>query len=146
TSAHRSSILSCALDAASCVLMHEDERTLMLLMAYAHLQQRSLAKAEVLYAALLSIDPDDAVAAKGLACVQLESESPQAALTVLDSIADPGDPGGAVRFLRARAFAQLERVEDAQLAMQAFRAARRSTRRVVDEAETVSAAAECGGC
>ena len=104
--------------------MQDDERTLMLLLAYVHLQQGTAAKAETLYAALVTLDSGDALAAKGLAWARLEAGKPKAALAVLDGIVGPGEPGAVVQLLRARAFAQLGQVEDAQVAMRAFGAAR----------------------
>ncbi len=106
--------------------MHEDERTLMLLLAYVHLQHRAPAKAETLYAALAALDPSDGLAAKGLAWARLESGKPKAALAVLDSITGPGEPSAVVQLLRARAFAQMDALEDAQVAMRAFTTARAS--------------------
>ncbi|WP_129781722.1 type III secretion apparatus assembly chaperone SctY [Peristeroidobacter soli] len=108
--------------------MHEDERTLLLLLAYVHLQHSAPAKAETLYAALVALNPNDALAAKGLACARLESGKPKAALAVLDGIVGPGEPSAVVQLLRARAFAQLDQSQDAQVAMRAFAAARTSKR------------------
>ena len=104
--------------------MQEDERTLLLLLAYVHLQQGAPAKAETLYAALVALDSGDSLAAKGLAWARLEAGKPKAALAVLDGIVGPGEPGAVVQLLRARAFAQLGQIEDAQVAMRAFGAAR----------------------
>lgn len=105
--------------------MQEDERTLMLLLAYVHLQQGAVGKAETLYGALVALDPRDAHAAKGLAWARLEAGKPKAALDALDGIVGVGEPGATVQLLRARAHAQLGFVEDAQVAMRAFGVARR---------------------
>ena len=108
--------------------MQEDERTLMLLLAYVHLQQGAAGKAETLYAAIVALDSDDALAAKGLAWARLEAGKPKAALAVLDGIVGPMEPGAVVQLLRARAFAQLDQIDDAQVAMRAFGAARAAKR------------------
>ena len=104
--------------------MQEDERTLLLLLAYVHLQHGAPAKAETFYAALASLDPGDALAAKGLASARLEAGKPKAALDVLDGIVGPGEPSAVVQLLRARAFAQMDAIEDARVAMRAFAIAR----------------------
>ncbi len=44
----------------------------------------------------------------------------QGALSVLDAITGPGEPGSVMQLLRARALAQLGQLEDAQVAMRAF--------------------------
>ncbi|MEJ0035259.1 MAG: hypothetical protein WDO68_04140 [Gammaproteobacteria bacterium] len=98
-----------------------DERTLLLLLAYIHVQHGAAEKAEPLYAALLALAPDDAEAAKGLAWARLEMDGAQAALTVLDTIAAPGEPGAVLHLLRARALARLGHVDDACVAMRSFR-------------------------
>jgi predicted Zn-dependent protease len=106
--------------------MQEDERTLMLLLAYVHLQHGAPGKAETMYAALVALDAADTLASKGLAWAHLEAGKPKAALAVLDGIVGPGEPGAVVQLLRARAFAQLDQLEDAQVAMRAFAIARAS--------------------
>lgn len=104
--------------------MQDDERTLMLLLAYVHLQHGAPAKAETLYGALVSLDPGDAMAAKGLAWARLEAGNAKGALDVLDGIVGPGEPSAVVQLLRARAFAQMDAIEDARVAMRAFAVAR----------------------
>jgi predicted Zn-dependent protease len=104
--------------------MREDERTVILLLAYVHLQHGAPHKAETLYAAMHALDPHDNLVAKGLACAQLEMGKPQAALAVLDGITGRGEPSAVVQLLRARAFVQTERLDDAHVAMRAFGASR----------------------
>lgn len=101
-----------------------DERTLILLLAFVHLQQGTPQKAETLYAALVALDPTDTMAAKGLAWAQLEAGRPKATLATLDRITGPMEPSAVVQLLRARALAQTARLDDAQVAMRAFNAAR----------------------
>ncbi len=108
--------------------MEAEERTLILLLAYVHLQHGAPQKAEVLYAALAALDPGDAAAWKGLACARLESGKPKSALTALDGVTGPGEPGPLVQLLRARAFVQLGLLDDAQVAMRAFGASRAAAR------------------
>ncbi len=102
-------------------ILQGDERTLVLLLAYIHVQHGAPEKAETLYAALLALAPDDTQAAKGLAWARLEMGKAQGALAVLDAITGPGEPSSVVQLLRARALAQLGQLEDAQVAMRAFR-------------------------
>jgi|GEM_PF-2207486 len=97
-----------------------DERTLILLLAFVHLYHGAPQKAETLYAALVALDPDDAEAAKGLACALLDLRKAKAALDVLDGVTGPAEPSALVQLLRARAFVQLDHIEDAQVAMRAF--------------------------
>ena len=104
--------------------MREEERTVLLLLAYVHLQHGDPQKAETLYAALHALNPHDSLAAKGLACACLGMGKPQAALAVLDGITGPQEPSAVVQLLRARAFVQSERLDDAHVAMKAFGASR----------------------
>lgn len=101
-------------------VLQGDERTLVLLLAYIHVQHGSPEKAETLYAALLALAPGDVQAAKSLAWARLEMGKAQGALSVLDAITGPGEPGSVMQLLRARALAQLGQLEDAQVAMRAF--------------------------
>ncbi len=114
--------------AAGSGVMEAEQRTLILLLAYVHLQHRSPQKSETLYAGLLAMDEHDTEAAKGLAWARLAAGKPKAALGVLDGITGPGEPGAVVQFLRARAFVQLGLFEDAQVAMRAFGTLRAATR------------------
>lgn len=101
-----------------------DEHVLTRLLAYVYLQHGATGKAQTLYAALLALNPNDNRAAKGLAWAMLEADKPQAALSVLDAITGPGEPDATVHLLRARSFARLDRLDDAQVAMRAFGALR----------------------
>jgi len=98
----------------------DDERMLILLLAFVHLRQGMPLKAETLYAALVALDPDDTLAAKGLAWAQLESGRPKATLATLDRVSGPHEPSAVVQLLRARALAQLDLLDDARVAMRAF--------------------------
>jgi tetratricopeptide (TPR) repeat protein len=103
-----------------------EERMLVLLLAFLHLQQGAPQKAETLYGALLALDPQDAEAAKGLGSARLAMGKALEALAVLDTIVGPGEPSALVQLLRARAFARLGQLEDARVAMRAFGALRRA--------------------
>jgi hypothetical protein len=105
----------------------EEERTVILLLAYVHLHHGAAHKAETLYAALHVLAPHDAGVAKGLACARLALGKAVAALGVLDGITGPGEPGAVVQLLRARALAQAGQLEDARVAMRAYCAARGAT-------------------
>jgi hypothetical protein len=98
----------------------EEERTVILLLAYVHLYHGAAHKAETLYAALHALAPHDAGVAKGLAGAQLALGKAAAALGVLDGITGPGEPGAVVQLLRARALVHTGQMEDAQVAMRAF--------------------------
>jgi Flp pilus assembly protein TadD len=108
--------------------MSRDERTLIQLLAFVHLRHGAPQRSESLYAALVAVDANDAEAAKGLAWARLEAGKAQAALDVLDGISGPAEPGAVVQLLRARAFAQLGRLEDARVSMRAFGALRAAER------------------
>jgi hypothetical protein len=105
----------------------DEERTVILLLAYVHLHNGAAHKAETLYAALHALAPHDAGVAKGLACARLALGKAAAALGVLDGITGPGEPGAVVQLLRARALAQAGQPEDARVAMRAFCASRAAT-------------------
>jgi hypothetical protein len=98
--------------------MLRNDLTLIRLLAYMSVRFGAFAKAETLYAALLTLDPDDDDAAKGLAWARLEAGRPQAALDALDGAA--GAPTAVTHLLRARALARLGRPDDAYVAMRGF--------------------------
>ncbi|MQA40708.1 type III secretion apparatus assembly chaperone SctY [Rugamonas aquatica] len=111
--------------------MSSNALDLIQLLAYVYVQNGAPCRAESLYAALHVLEPDNSIVAKALAWASIEAGQPLQALKVLDGVVGPREPDALLQLLRARAFARLERDDDAHVAMQAFLALRTAAARVV---------------
>ncbi len=114
--------------------MDEQEKNLVMLLAWAWLQNARPQKAATLLAALDVVAPGQRQVLRTLALALVRSDEPQRALDTLDRMAVTGPADAAWHLLRARALAACERREEAGAAMAACLRARQMALRQVEVA------------
>jgi predicted Zn-dependent protease len=109
--------------------MDEQEKNLVMLLAWAYLQNARPQKAATLLAALDVMAPGQRQVLRTLALALVRSDEPQRALDTLERMAVTGPADAAYHLLRARALSACERRIEAGAAMAACLDARLSARR-----------------
>ncbi len=99
--------------------MDEQERNLVMLLAWAWLQNARPQKAATLLAALDVVAPGQRQVLRTLALSLVRSGEPHRALDTLDRMAVTGPPDAAYHLLRARALAACDRLAEAGVCMAA---------------------------
>jgi Flp pilus assembly protein TadD len=98
----------------------DDQMTLLHLLAYISLQNARPDRAVVLFDALEVLRPDRPEWLRGLAIAHLRKNTPQQALDALDRLAMSSGVDATFHLLRAQALVQLERNDEAALAMRSY--------------------------
>jgi predicted Zn-dependent protease len=100
------------------------QRELLQMLGYSYQRNGRSEQAGIIFAALHTLDPDDAFVAKSLACAYVRTGKPEQALLLLDHLLDCGDASALTHLLRGQALGLLGRVAEAARAMRFYVAAR----------------------
>ncbi len=111
----------------------EEQRDLLRILGYSYHHNGRWEQAAILFSALNALDPDDAFAAKSLACAYVRAGKAEQALPLLDRLVEQGDASAVTHLLRGQALEALGRLAEAARAMKFYVAAR------ADEAHTKEA-------